>query len=60
VLEPASIDEALGRMLDDMPSYGPEVNAMHERALHGLESVPVFRLRYSDLAEALGALEQLA
>jgi hypothetical protein len=60
MLEPASMDEALGRMLDDMPSYGPEVNAMHERALHGLESAPVSRLRYSDLAGAVASLERLA
>jgi hypothetical protein len=53
----ASSGEILERLLCDMPSYGAEVNAMHERTIHRLLEAPTFSLRYGDLD---GAIECLA
>ena len=55
-LEPAAADELIAGMLRDMPSYGAEVNAMHERSLRRLVEVPCFRLRYGDLSGAIECL----
>lgn len=51
--------ELVDVLLRDMPSYGPQVNAMHERAVAHLAGVPAFRLRYRSLEEGLTGLEGL-
>jgi hypothetical protein len=56
LLEPIAMEAVLDRMLSDMPSYGPEVNQMHEQTIRRLEGVLAFRLRYSGLG---GAIERL-
>lgn len=58
-LEPLAGEEVLARMLEDMPSYGAEVNAMHERAMRRLLKAPSFRLRYGDLESAVRCLEKV-
>jgi hypothetical protein len=58
-VRPASSDEVLERMLCDMPSYGAEVNAMHERTIHRLLEAPKFGLRYGDLDGAIECLARL-
>lgn len=57
---PVSRETVLQRMLDDLPSYGAEVNAMHERTICRLVEVPAWRLRYSALEDALAALRQIS
>ena len=52
-------DEAVDRVMADMPSYGSEVNAMHERTVARLAEVPAFRMQYESLNEAIGLLGQL-
>ena len=47
------------RMLDDMPSYGDEVNALHERTVRHIAEAPTYRLRYSKLDDAIRILDQL-
>jgi hypothetical protein len=53
VLECLAADDLQIALLRDMPSYGPQVNARHERAVAELSKVPAFRLRYRTLDEAL-------
>ena len=43
-------------MLADMPSYGPEVNAMHESTIHSLARLPAWQLRYRSLDDAIRLL----
>jgi hypothetical protein len=51
--------ELVETLLRDMPSYGPRVNAMHERAVAHLAELPAFRLRYRTIGEALERLDGL-
>jgi hypothetical protein len=57
---PATGDEAVARILGDMPSYGPVVDAMHERTVRRLAEVPAFRLRYERLEDASRLLAEIA
>ena len=45
--------EAAELLLADLPSYGPEVNAAHERTVNQLVELPCWRLTYSSLADAV-------
>jgi hypothetical protein len=58
-LEPVQPDQLIATLLRDMPSYGPCVNARHERAVAHLAEVTAFRLRYRTLEEALERLDGL-
>ena len=46
-------------ILADLPSYGPEVNATHERTIHSLAGLPAWHLRYQTLDEAIRLLREL-
>jgi hypothetical protein len=39
-----------------LPTYGPEVNAMHEKTIGALAGVPSWRMHYRTLDEALQLL----
>ncbi|MEI9973431.1 MAG: hypothetical protein WDO73_16135 [Ignavibacteriota bacterium] len=52
-------EEAERLMLADLPSYGPEVNAAHERTVGMLAGLPAWRVTYSGLAEAIDLLSEL-
>ena len=54
--EPMASQDAVDLLLRDMPSYGPEVNAMHERTLGALRDVPAWRMRYRTVEEGVGLL----
>jgi hypothetical protein len=61
---PARLDrmrpgDAVPPLLADLPSYGPEVNAAHETAIHQLASLPAWRLRYRTLDDAIRLLSEL-
>jgi hypothetical protein len=51
--------EVLASLLADMPSYGPDVNAAHEKTLNSLTSLPAWRLHYRDLGDAIRLLSEL-
>lgn len=46
-------DEVAALLLADLPSYGPEVNAAHERTLGILANLPAWRLRYRTLEDGV-------
>ena len=52
-------EEATASLLGDMPSYGSETRARHERAMRRLMEVPAYRLRYERLEDALALLDAL-
>lgn len=51
--------EAIGRLLRDMPSYGEEVDARHEKAVRRLLEVPAYRLEYEALGDAMRLLSEI-
>jgi hypothetical protein len=51
--------ESVGRLLREMPSYGSQVNAMHERTVRRLGEVPAYRMQYERLDDAIDLLEDL-
>ncbi len=53
---PAEVAELL---LADLPSYGPEVNAIHEQTVQSLAKLPAWRLRYRTLEDAIRLLFEL-
>jgi hypothetical protein len=58
-IEPMPTAEAVEALLADLPSYGPEVNAMHEATIQRLTCLPAWRLRYRTLDEAIRLLTDL-
>ena len=58
-IERITPNELTVTLLRDMPSYGPRVNAMHERAVAHLAEIRAFRLRYRSLDTALDHLGRL-
>jgi hypothetical protein len=54
--ETMSVGEVAALLLRDLPSYGPEVNAVHERTVGILAALPAFRLTYSSLLDAIRIL----
>jgi hypothetical protein len=55
-MDPAEVADLL---LADLPSYGPEVNAMHERTVQSLAKLPAYRLYYRTLEDAIRLLFEL-
>ena len=51
--------EVVESLLNDMPSYEPEVNAMYARTLGRLAEVPAYHLRYESLDDALRLLSEM-
>jgi hypothetical protein len=58
-LDRLSPADAIERILDDMATYGEEVDALHERTVRGLAPVPAWRMRYDTLEQAVRMLESL-
>ncbi len=57
-MEPIRPEEAGEILLRDLPSYGPEVNALHERVVRKLAALPAWRLTYCELSDAIRLLKQ--
>jgi hypothetical protein len=55
-MDPVDVRESL---LADLPSYGAEVNAMHEQTIHSLAVLPAWRLCYRALEDAVRLLSEL-
>jgi hypothetical protein len=51
-------EDVVTSLLADLPSYGPEVNAMHEKTIHSLAGLPAWRLRYRTLEEAIRLMSE--
>jgi hypothetical protein len=51
--------EAVSLLLDDMPNYADEVNAMYERTVNALLGVPAWRLHYQSLDDAIRILAEI-
>jgi hypothetical protein len=58
-LERRPSSEAVDLLLQDMPSYGEEVDPLHEKTLRSLRDVPAFRLYYQSLEEAVRLLAEI-
>jgi hypothetical protein len=58
--EPISSEAAINRILDEMPSYGAEVNAMHERTVRRLAQVPAYHMKYDSLEVGICLLNRIA
>jgi len=58
-LEPIASAEAVELLLADLPSYGPEVNTVHEATVRSLANLPAWTLYYRDLHEAIALLREL-
>jgi hypothetical protein len=56
---PVGGEEAVARILSDMPSYGDEVDAMHERTVRRLAEAAAYRMRYERLEDAIRMLAEL-
>jgi hypothetical protein len=60
-LERVEPSEAIYMLLADLPTYGEEVNAIHERTIGGLMmAVPAWRMHYRTLDEALDLLSGIS
>jgi hypothetical protein len=55
-VETMPADEVATLLLQDLPSYGPEVNAAHERTIGILATLPALRLTYGTLDDAIRIL----
>lgn len=58
-LERLGAFHAIERLLADMPSYGEEVDVIHERTVRRLAEVPAWRMRYQTLQEAIEIMRTL-
>jgi hypothetical protein len=58
-IEPMPSAEAEALLLADMPSYGAEVNATHERTIRNLTVLPAWHLRYRTLEDAVRLLSEI-
>jgi hypothetical protein len=59
-LESVARAETAGLLLRDMPSYGKEVDMIHQRTVETLTEVPAFRLHYRSLDEAVTLLSGIS
>jgi hypothetical protein len=59
-LEKMPSSGAIELLLKDMPSYGEEVDARHEKAVYRLLDLPAYCLRYQTLDDAIRLLSALS
>jgi hypothetical protein len=52
--------EATDQLLSDLATYGPEVDAMHERAVRSLEGLPAWSLHYESLEDGVRLLQEIS
>jgi hypothetical protein len=58
-MEPIGEDEAIERLLADMPSYGGETDVLHEQTVRRLASLPAHRLMYENIEDGVRLLSAL-
>jgi hypothetical protein len=51
--------DAVDMLLQEMPSYGDEVNAIYDRTVSALLGLPAWRLRYQSLPDAVRVLSEI-
>jgi hypothetical protein len=54
-----SREDALERLLRDLPSYGEEVDDLHERTVRRVTAAPAYRLRYESIEDGIRLLSAL-
>ena len=54
-----SDEEAIDRLLADMPSYGEEEDALHERTVRQLAGAPAYLARYESIEDGLRVISGL-
>jgi len=54
-----SAEDALELLLRDLPSYGEEVDDLHERTVRRVAAAPAYRLRYDSLQDGIRLLSAL-
>jgi hypothetical protein len=59
-IQPISTDEAFERLFADMPCYGPEVDALHERAIRRVAVAPAHLLCYESIEDGVKLLAQVS
>jgi len=52
-------EEAVDRLLADMPSYGDEVDGIHERTVRRLADGPAYRVRYESVQDGVELISGL-
>jgi hypothetical protein len=57
--QPVEADEAVVRLIQDMPMYEPRVSEAHQQSVRQLVEARAFELYYSTLEEGVSALERL-
>lgn len=58
-VEGMSSADTVESLLADLPSYGAEVNAAHEKTIRSLAELPAWQLRYRTLDDAIRLLREL-
>jgi hypothetical protein len=58
-LEPVRSADVVASLLADMPSYGAEVNATHDKTIRSLTCLPAWQLRYRTLDDAVRLLSEI-
>lgn len=58
-IERIAPNDVAALLLEDLPSYGAEVNAVHEKTIGKLSELPAWRLTYSTLDDAIRAVSSL-
>ena len=53
-------DEAVDRLLADMPAYGEDIDELHERTVRGLAEAPAYRVRYQSIDDGVKIISSLA
>jgi hypothetical protein len=52
-------EDVVESLLEDMPSYGAEVNAAQEKTIYSLASLPSWQLTYRTLEDAIRLLPKI-
>ena len=58
-IERMAPEEAAASLLAEMPSYGAEVNAMHEKTIADLTLLPAWRVHFHGLDDAVRLLMEI-
>ena len=58
-IERMAPEEAAASLLAEMPSYGAEVNAVHEKTIADLTLLPAWRVHFHELDDAIRLLMEI-
>jgi len=52
-------EDAMDRLLSELPTYGPEVDAMYERTVRSLAGVDAWEIQYDSLEDGIAMVQEL-